>query len=120
MIPFIGPLISAVTSLGGSYLERKTAESKGKARVAIAKAEGEINWDIEQAKASASSWKDEWLTILFSIPLIMCFIPGCEDIVTRGFAVLKNTPDFYKYSLMTIVAASFGFRGATKFMGKKK
>ena len=119
MIPFIGPLISAVTSLGGSYLDRKKAEAKGKAKVAIAKAEGEIDWDIEQAKASASSWKDEWLTILFSIPLIMCFIPSCEDIVRRGFEVLNSTPKFYRISLMTIVAASFGFRGATKFLGKK-
>ena len=119
MIPLIGPIIDLVGSLGGSYLERKKAEAKGKARVAVAKAEGEIEWDIEQAKASASSWKDEWLCVLFTIPLIMCFIPGCEDYVTRGFVVLDTMPEWYRYCLGVIVAASFGFRGATKFMGRK-
>ncbi len=119
MIPIVGPLIDLVGSLGGSYLERKKAEAKGRARVAVAKAEGEIEWDIEQAKASASSWKDEWLCILFTIPLILCFVPGCEDWVKRGFNVLNTMPEWYRYCLMVIVAASFGFRGATKFLGRK-
>lgn len=119
-IPIIGPIIDLISNLGGAYFERKKLEAAGKVKIARAKVEGEIDWDIAQAKASASSWKDEWLTILFSIPLIMCFIPGCEHIVTRGFEMLETTPDFYRISLMVIVASSFGFRGATKFLGKKK
>ena len=119
MIPFIGPLISAVSSLGGSYLERKTAEAKGKTKVAIAKAEGEINWDIEQARASTGSFKDELLCIIFCIPLCMCFIPGLEVYAVRGFEILATMPEWYQYTLGVIVAAIFGFRGATKFMGKK-
>ena len=119
MISLIGPVIDVLGSLGGSYLERKKAEAKGKARVAVAKAEGEIDWDIEQAKAGANSWKDEWLCLLFSVPLVMCFIPGLEEYVTRGFETLDKMPEWYRYCLGVIVAASFGFRGATKFMGKK-
>jgi len=66
-----------------------------------------------------SSWKDEWLTILFSIPLILAFIPGMEDIVRNGFQQLEQMPEWYQYSLGVIVAASFGVRSATKFFGKK-
>jgi hypothetical protein len=120
VVPFIGPIIDLVGSLGGSYLDRKKAEAKSKARVAIAKAEGEINWDIAQAEASASSWKDELLCIIFCIPLCMCFIPGLEKYAVRGFEILETMPQWYQYTLGVIVAASFGFRGATKFMGKKK
>ena len=120
MIPFIGPLISAVTSLGGSYLERKTAESKGKARVAVAKAEGDINWDIEQAKASNASWKDEYLCVLVSIPLICAWIPGLENHIQRGFEVLERMPQWYQAILLLAFSASFGYRGLMKFMGRKK
>lgn len=120
MIPLIGPIVNLVSELGGSYMERKKIEATEKVRIARAKAEGEIDWDITQAKASETSWKDEWLCVLFSVPLVMCFIPGCEDIVSRGFMVLSTMPDWYQYSLGVIVAASFGFRGAAKFMGKGK
>jgi hypothetical protein len=83
------------------------------------KATGEIDWDLKMADASASSWKDEWLVILFSIPLILAFIPGMEDIVSSGFQQLEQMPEWYQYSLGVIVAASFGTRAATKFFGKK-
>jgi hypothetical protein len=83
------------------------------------KATGEIDWDIEMARSSASSWKDEWLVILFSIPLILAFIPGMEDVVRNGFEQLNKMPEWYQYSLGVIVAASFGVRSATKFFGKK-
>ena len=63
-------------------------------------------------------WKDEWLTILFSIPLVLAFVPGCEDIVQIGFAQLQLMPDWYKYALSVIVAASFGVRSATKLFKK--
>ena len=71
------------------------------------------------ANASANSWKDEWLTILFSIPLILAF---CGDwgrqIVADGFLALEVMPSYYQYTLGVIVSASFGVRAATKFFKK--
>jgi len=127
MIQFLGP----IANLAGTWLEGKVEEKKAVtgAKVAKAKAEatimekkatGEIDWDLKMADASAHSWKDEWLTILFSIPLILAF---CGDwgrqIVSEGFTALESMPDYYQYTLGTIVAASFGTRAATKFFGKK-
>ena len=74
------------------------------------KATGEIDWDLEMAKGSQSSWKDEWLTILFSIPLILAFIPGMEEVVANGFRTTPSYAEWYQYSLGVIVAASFGVR----------
>ena len=83
------------------------------------KATGEIDWDLEIAKSKANSWADEWLVILFSIPLILAFVPGMEEVVANGFAQLEAMPQWYQYSLGVIVAASFGVRSATKFFGKR-
>jgi len=123
-------LIGPITDLAGTWLNGKVEKSKAEtgAKVASAKAEatimerkatGELDWDLEMAKGSQSSWKDEWLTILFSIPLILAFVPGMEEIVANGFRQLQEMPEWYQYSLGVIVAASFGVRSATKFFGKK-
>ena len=123
-------LISPIASLAGTWLEGKVETKKAEtaSKVATAKAEaiimekkatGEIDWDLEIAKSKANSWADEWLVILFSIPLILAFVPGMEEVVANGFAQLEAMPQWYQYSLGVIVAASFGVRSATKFFGKR-
>lgn len=123
-------LIGPIANLAGTWLEGKVEKTKAEtgARVARAKAEatimekkatGELEWDLEMARGSQSSWKDEWLVILFSVPLILAFIPGMEGVVSNGFAQLEAMPQWYQYSLGIIVAASFGVRSATKFFGKR-
>jgi hypothetical protein len=123
-------LIGPIADLAGTWLNGKVEEKKAESATKVAKAKaeaivmqkkatGEIDWDLEMAKGSANSWKDEWLTILFSIPLILAFIPGMENVVQNGFAQLEKMPEWYQYSLGVIVAASFGVRSATKFFGKK-
>jgi len=126
----INLLIGPIADLAGTWLKGKVEEKKAQSATKVAKAQaeavvmqkkatGEIDWDLEMAKGSTSSWKDEWLVILFSIPLILAFIPGMEDIVANGFSQLEKMPDWYQYSLGVIVAASFGVRSATKFFGKR-
>ena len=123
-------LIGPIAELAGTWMSGKVEEKKAQAKTRVAKAEaeaivmqkkatGEIDWDLEMAKGSTSSWKDEWLTILFSIPLVLAFIPGMEEVVANGFAQLQAMPEWYQYSLGVVVAASFGVRSATKFFGKK-
>ena len=125
-------LIGPVGSLLGTWLEGKVETKKAEtvAKVATAKVEatimekkatGEIDWDLTMADASKHSWKDEWLTILFSVPLVLAFCGEWgRTIVTNGFAALDGMPDYYKYTLGIIVSASFGTRAATKFFGGKK
>ena len=123
-------LIGPIANIAGSWMDGKVEQTKAKANANVAKAKaeaaimekkatGEIDWDIEMARASSSSWKDEGLVLLFSIPLILAFIPGMEGVVQNGFDQLNRMPEWYQYSLGVIVAASFGVRSATKFFGKK-
>ena len=106
-------LIGPLGNLASTWLEGKVETKK-------AEAGGEIDWDLKMADASAHSWKDEWLTVLFSVPLILAFCGEWgRQIVSDGFTALEAMPEYYQYTLGTIVAASFGMRGAAKFFGKK-
>tara|TARA_R100000458_G_C8277649_1_gene253257 strand:+ start:1909 stop:2295 length:387 start_codon:yes stop_codon:yes gene_type:complete len=127
----INVLIQSLAGIAGDavsgYMETKKAKAKQKLMKIEAETslmeqqiKGEVEWDIEAVKNSGGSWKDEYLTILFSIPLLLCFLPFTVGYVERGFEALAMTPDWYKYTLGIIVSASFGIKGATKMFGGKK
>ena len=124
-------LIGPIASLAGTWLDGKVEKTKAESATKVAKAKaeatimekkatGEIDWDLTMAEGSKHSWKDEWLTILFSVPLVLAFCGEWgREIVAQGFTGLDSMPDYYKYTLGIIVSASFGTRAATKFFGKK-
>ena len=125
-------LIGPLTELAGGWLKGKAdaqaasanlklVEAEAKATIMKSAATSEADWERLMAQGSQNSWKDEWLTILFSIPLILSFCGEWgRTITSEGFAALGVMPDWYQYTLGVIVAASFGVRSATKFFGGKK
>jgi hypothetical protein len=70
--------------------------------------------DLEQAVTLAqiqnSGWKDEWFTILFSVPLVIAFFPGLVPYLVAGFQALEQMPVWYKAYLGAAVTASFGLK----------
>ncbi|MBT5797609.1 MAG: hypothetical protein HOI09_09530 [Porticoccaceae bacterium] len=127
----IQALIGPIAELAGGWLKGKAAsqaasanlklvEAEAKATIMKSAATSEAEWEKIMAQGSQSSFKDEWLVGLFSIPLVLSFCGDWgRDIVANGFAALETMPDWYQYTLGVIVAASFGVRSATKFFGKK-
>mgnify|MGYP000111195546 FL=1 len=72
------------------------------------------------AQGTQTSWKDEYLVLLFSVPLILCFTGEWgRTAVAEGFTALEAMPEWYQYTLGVIVASSFAVRSATKFFGKR-
>jgi len=128
----IQALIGPITELAGGWLKGKAnaqaaaanlklVEAEAKATIMKSAATSEAEWEKIMAQGSQSSWKDEWLTILFSVPLVLCFTGEWgRQTVSDGFAALETMPEWYQYTLGVIVAASFGVRSATKFFGGKK
>lgn len=70
----------------------------------------EADWDTNAQQDMKTSWKDEYLTILFSVPLILAFLPSTQESILKGFETLNKTPDWYMMLVMGIVAAVFGLR----------
>ena len=128
----IQALIGPLTELAGGWLRGKAdaqaaaanlklVEAEAKATIMKSAATSEAEWEKIMAQGSQSSWKDEWLTILFSVPLVLCFTGEWgRQTVADGFSALESMPEWYQYTLGVIVAASFGVRSATKFFGGKK
>jgi len=116
-------LTSLLAPLGGilsTWLEGKQKIQEATIAKEVTQLTNEANWDNIQAEASKSSWKDEWLTILISIPMIMAFIPGMREVVDDGFNVLESCPEWYQYLIGVVFAASFGIKKVTDIFASKR
>ncbi len=127
----IQALIGPVANLAGSWLqgkadknaanaELKLTEAKAKAAILMSKETSVADWERIMAEGAKSSWKDEWFVIILSIPLVLCWVPGAEGWVDRGFEQLNKAPDWYFYSLGLAISASFGVKGATALFKRKR
>lgn len=118
-----------IKEIVGGWQKRKTVKLAGDIKIAEAKTNAHIKKietgqaaDIAWEKTSIenSSWKDEFWTIILSIPMILCFIPGFEGYVVMGFAALENVPDWYQYAVGIAISSAFGVRKFADFMKLKK
>jgi len=77
-------------------------------------------WNAAMANATATSWKDEYWTVLLSIPLVMLFIPlpDVQQIAIDGFNALAGTPEWYRWALGTAIAAAFAVKSIIPRIGK--
>ena len=120
-IPVIGGVIEFFRELGGKFFELKRVEAQGRIAVAAAKAQAEATvlvkraesaaeWDKLMAEASNRSWKDEYWTILISLPIPFVFFPETRQWVMEGFDALARVPEWYLWALFASISASFGIR----------
>ena len=87
----IGQLIGSLTGLATSIIDGKTQIKLTEAEIKKKQLTGEIDWDLEAMRATENSWKDEWITLLFSIPLILAFCGEWGNaIVAQGLCVTRD------------------------------
>ncbi|CAH9015813.1 putative Protein of unknown function (DUF3154) [Vibrio phage 275E43-1] len=115
----ISEIVGGLFKLGKGWLEGKQKTQAAKQEKEMQIINNAASWDEIQAKGSQTSWKDEYLTIVLSIPLIMCFIPEMNEYVESGFKALEGTPEWYQYLVGVVVAASFGIKKVTDVIGQK-
>lgn len=108
-------LIAPIANLASGYLKNKAEEKQAVHERKLEMIKQDANWENIQATNSGTSWKDEWFTLLFSVPLVMAFVPEMVPVVKDGFIVLEGMPEFYKAFLGAAVAASFGIRALSKW-----
>ena len=118
-------LINPLAGLAKQWLGNKHEESQAKHQAKMQVIQNTASWEELMANASATSWKDEWFTLLLSAPIVaLMWGIGMNDmdIIERigyAFGELDKLPDWYQYLLFTAVTASFGVRGADKLMALK-
>ena len=101
-------------------LEAEVAELKAKADMAAYRAKADLEWDISWADQASKSWKDEFMLVLWAIPMIGLFVPGLRPFVMEGFDYLRLFHDdaatWYMAGWAIIFAATFGFKQAAALM----
>lgn len=113
-----GPIVKWGSAWLESYIHKKEsevrireAETEAKIQLAEKRAIAEIEWENKAQDNMSTTWKDEYLTIIITLPIIMCFIPGAETYVISGFdALSKYVPDWYIYTFGAVVASGIGLR----------
>lgn len=116
-------------SMADGWQERKKVKLEGDLAVAKAVTDariekvktgqaGDIAW--EKTSLDQSGWKDEYWTIVLSMPMIMCFIPGLVEYVVKGFEALQKTPEWYRYAIGIAISSAFGVKTFANFMKLKK
>lgn len=122
-------LIGPISSLAGSFLEGQISKQKAKATLAQTEAEAKAEimktaathdskWELIMAEGTKASWKDEIVTVVVLIPVILVFIPGMEAVVQNGFDRLNELPEWYQFLVFLVCSAALGIKGLDKFRKK--
>ena len=117
----IKAIVSSVAGLATTWMKRKGEKDQAKHEVKLSKINGAIDADVAATKAMSDSMKDEWFTILLSIPCLIIFyaaIAGDIEMIEQiklAFVVMGDLPDWYQWAFSGAIAASFGIRTFDKF-----
>jgi len=119
-------LLGPALELGKDFLKGKAEEKKAIQERKINAIQNDADWESKMADATKNSWKDEFFSIILSLPLIaVAYSVAMDDTaiidrVNEGFAALNQLPEWYQYLLFIAVSASFGLKSADKIMSMKK
>ena len=119
-------LIGPAVDLAKDFIKGKADEKKAIQERKINAIQNDADWEAKMADATKNSWKDEFFSVILSLPLIAVAYsvamdnPAIIARVNEAFAALNQLPDWYQYLLFIAVSASFGLKSADKIMGMKK
>lgn len=116
------PILTELVGIGRTYLDGKIkikqVTTEAQSRIIEKSVDHENKWEEIMASSSDTSWKDEYWTIILSIPLVMSFFPGLQPYVISGFEALAKTPEWYMWAVGSAIGASFGLRGFAKWLNR--
>ena len=122
----INMLLGPAMELGKEFLKGKAEEKKAIQERKISAIQNDADWESKMADASANSWKDEYLTVILTLPIIAvgyAVVTGDSSVIDRlneGFTALEKTPEWYQYLLFLACSAAFGLKSADKIMSLRK
>jgi len=125
-VNWLTSLISPVANIAGQIIKNRNEISKAKHEAQMQTIQNNADWEAKMADASANSWKDEFWTLVLSVPIFMIgysIIVNDPSIIERtkyAFQALDELPDYYQYLLFICISASFGIKGVDRLLSLKK
>ena len=109
----VGPLVDAIKSYVTKKQETKARQAEIDGALQTKKLEQISKSDdyaqaFRLAQVENAGWRPGYWTVVLSVPVIMCFVPGLDRYVFAGFAALDKTPEWFQYFLGVSVTSSFG------------
>ena len=120
MIPFL----SFAADIGKQWFSSRRAKTAAKHERELRIIAGTQEADIVSSEGMSSTIKDEYLTLILTSPLIVIFYsavwgdPAMLEQVKVAFSAMDDLPDWFQWSFMGCVAATFGIRSIKQFGGK--
>lgn len=128
MIPIVGDIISGVANFFGKREQRKAAKARAQAKLAQKRLDGDLNVEISRAEweeigklGEDKTWKDEYVTIIFTMPIIGLMVgavylafTGDDRLISginAGIAALETLGLDYGEITYIIVLAAVGIKG---------
>lgn len=117
------PWLSLLGTLIGQGLEHWRERGQAKHEANLEKIRNSAKWEEHMAKASESSWKDEYVLIIVSLPIwgiVFGSLTGDPAVNYRiGLAMnqLDALPDWYKFMTVTLFLGASGIRLGGKLTG---
>jgi len=118
-------LIGPAVDLAKDFIKGKADEKKAIQERKINAIQNDADWEAKMADATKNSWKDEFFSVILSLPLIAVAYsvamdnPAVIERLNAAFDTLNTLPEWYQYLLFIAVSASFGLKSADKIMGLK-
>ena len=74
-------LIGPIAGLAKNWINNRHEQSQAKHVAKMEVIKNTATWEQEMAAASATSWKDEWFTVVLSLPLLaVCYGVAMDDL----------------------------------------
>jgi len=78
----------------------------------------EVEWN--KNSMANSSWRDEYITILLSLPMILLFGPDAIQMqIADGFSELQKLPSWYIAGIGLMIGSAFGYQKYTNLIMNK-
>ena len=114
----------------GSHIYKKKQETKmrmadAQAAHAEKMAKGELEYSGKLLEARQSDWKDEFVLIVLTLPILVIAYgvfsddPGAAEKIKEFFEQFQQLPSWFTNLWILVVASIYGIKGTQIFKGKK-
>lgn len=128
----VGAIANPISKGYQANQARKQAKESGQAKLALAKENNDYKlemttaeWEALGKSAEAGTWKDEYVTLVMTLPFVLLFFGAVVsaftgdvryiNAATAGIESINSLDIDYNFLLQTVVLAAIGIKGLRSF-----